>query len=149
MMVLMVLRATALAAVLVLPPTLAFAQAGVIAERQAGFRMLRDRMEAIQTIVQMRDPNSEAVPHARAIAEHAPKIKTLFPPGSDGQGSRALPAIWTDRAGFERVADAFVQRAEALLAAAQGNDQRALAQAFEATGQACGACHRPYRQPQR
>ncbi len=143
------LRATVLTFALALPPALAFAQTGVIAERQAGFRLLRDKMEAIQTIVQMQDPNSEALPHARAIAEHAPKIKTLFPPGSDGPGSRALPAVWSDRAGFERVADAFTQRAEALVAAAQGTDQRALAQAFEATGQACGACHRPYRAPQR
>jgi cytochrome c556 len=60
-----------------------------------------------------------------------------------------LPTIWSDRSGFESRADAFTAQAQALLAAAQGSDQAALARAFEATGEACGACHRPYRAPQR
>ncbi len=144
------LRTAGLAAALLVPAALAAASPAVIAERQAGFRLLRDSMEAIQRVVQLRGPNAEALPHARAIAEQAPKIKTLFPPGSDtGGNTRALPSIWTDRAGFERVADAFTAQSNSLLAAAQGTDQRALAQAFEATAAACGACHRPYRAPQR
>lgn len=143
------LLVAAFAAVL-LPATATLASVAVIQERQAGFRMLRDNMEAIQAVVQGRRPTAEAVAPARAIAEHAPKIKGLFPPGSDqGAETRALPSIWTDRAGFEGRADAFVAQAQALLAAAEGGDARALAAALEATGGACGACHRPYRAPQR
>lgn len=144
------LSTASLAAVLLVPAALAAASPAIIAERQAGFRLLRDSLEAIQRVVQARGPNAEALPHARAIAEQAAKIKEQFPPGSDtGGNSRALPAVWTDRAGFDRVADQFMARSSGLLAAAQGTDQRALAQAFEATAAACGACHRPYRAPQR
>jgi cytochrome c556 len=144
------LLSAALAAAILVPTALAHGQAQVIQERQAGFRMLRDNMEAIQAVVQARRPTADAVAPARAIAEHAPKIKTLFPPGSDrGAETRALPSIWSDRSGFDSRADAFAAQAQALLAAAQGGDQAALARAFEATGGACGACHRPHRAPQR
>jgi cytochrome c556 len=144
------LLSAALAAAILAPTALAYGQAQVIQERQAGFRMMRDSMEAIQAVVQARRPNADAVAPARAIAEQAPKIKGMFPPGSDqGAQTRALPTIWSDRSGFESRADAFTAQAQALLAAAQGSDQAALARAFEATGEACGACHRPYRAPQR
>jgi cytochrome c556 len=119
----------------------------VIQERQAGFRMMRDTMEAIQAVVQAGRPSADAVAPAQAIAEHAPRIEGLFPPGSDqGAQTRALPSIGSDRSGFESRADAFATQAQALLAAAQGADRAALARAFEATG---GACHRPHRAPQR
>jgi cytochrome c556 len=128
---------------------LALAQASVLDERKAGFRSLGQSMEAIQRIVEGRQPAAGAVAPARVIAEFAPRIKTLFPPGSDRGETRALPAIWSDRAGFDRVADAFVPAAAALLAAAESGDSARLASQLQATGQACGACHRPYRAPAR
>ena len=136
-----------LAATVAVP--LAFAQASVLDERKAGFRSLGQSMEAIQRIVEGRQPAAGAVAPARVIAEFAPRIKTLFPPGSDRGETRALPAIWSDRAGFDRVADAFVPAAAALLAAAESGDSARLASQLQATGQACGACHRPYRAPAR
>jgi cytochrome c556 len=137
----------ALATVLFIP--LALAQGDVIAERRQGFRAMGQSMEAIQRIVENRQPVAGAVAPASAIAEFAPKIKGLFPPGSDRGETRALPAIWSDRAGFERVADAFVPAAAALVAAAESGDAARLGAQLQATGQACGACHRPYRAPAR
>ncbi|WP_337877487.1 cytochrome c [Elioraea sp.] len=143
------LLAAALAAA-VAAPVAALASAAIIQERQAGFKMMGDSMRAIQAVVQAGGPASAAVEPARAIAEHAPKIKTLFPAGSDqGARTRALPTIWSDRAGFEGRADAFTAQVQALLAAARGGDLGALRSALEATGQACGNCHRPYRAPER
>ncbi len=133
-----------LAATIAVP--LALAQAEVIAERKDGFKGMEQNMEAIQRILQARQPVAGAVAPARAIAGHAPRIKTLFPPGSDRGDTRALPTIWSDRAGFERVAEAFETQARALLAAAEGGDARTLGTSLEATGQACLACHRSYRQ---
>ncbi|WP_158639300.1 c-type cytochrome [Elioraea rosea] len=134
----------AAAAIVAVP--LAFAQAEVIAERKDGFKAMEQNMEQIQRILQTRQPVAGAVAPARAIAEHAPRIRTLFPPGSDRGDTRALPTIWSDRAGFERAADTFETQAQALLAAAEGGDARTLGSALDATGQACLACHRPYRQ---
>ncbi|QXM23834.1 cytochrome c [Elioraea tepida] len=134
-----------LAAVLAAPAGLA--QGDVIATRKDGFKGMAANMEAIQKIVEGRQPAAGAIAPARAIAAHAPSIVTLFPPGSDRGDTRALPSIWSDRAGFERVAAAFVTQANALVAAAESGDSAQLARALQATGQACGACHRPYRMP--
>jgi cytochrome c556 len=143
-----ILAGIALAATVAVP--LALAQGDVITTRKDGFKSLLASMEAIQKVVQDRQPVAGAVAPARTIAEVAPKIKGWFPPGSDtGQPTRALPAIWSDRAGFERVADGFVTQANALLAAAESGDSSRLASALQATGQACGMCHRPYRAPAR
>jgi cytochrome c556 len=117
----------------------------VIAERKDGFKTMEANLEAIQRIVEGRQPTAGAVAPARAVAAHAPRIKALFPPGSDRGQTRALPAVWSDRAGFERVTDAFVVQANALAAAAEAGDPAALRSALEATGTACLACHRPYR----
>lgn len=142
------LAGAALAVTIAVP--FALAQGDVITARKDGFKMLAANMEAIQKVVQDRQPVAGAVAPARAIAEHAPRIKALFPPGSDtGQPTRALPAIWSDRAGFDRVADAFVTQANALLAAAEAGNASTLGSALQATGQACGMCHRPYRAPAR
>jgi cytochrome c556 len=141
------LAGAALAVTIAVP--LALAQGDVLTARKDGFKMLAANMEAIQKVVQERQPVAAAVAPARAIAEHAPKIKTLFPPGSDAGQTRALPAIWSDRAGFDRVADAFVTQANALVAAAEGGNASTLGSALQATGQACGMCHRPYRAPAR
>lgn len=143
-----ILGGIALAATVAVP--LALAQGDVITTRKDGFKSLLASMEAIQRVVEARQPASGAVAPARTIAEVAPKIKGWFPPGSDtGQPTRALPAIWSDRAGFDRVADGFVTQANALLAAAESGDSSRLASALQATGQACGMCHRPYRAPAR
>jgi cytochrome c556 len=133
----------ALAAVLAVP--LALAQANVITIRKDGFKSMESNLEAIERIVQGRQPTAGAVAPARAIAAHAPTIVTLFPPGSDSGDTRAMPTIWSDRAGFERVAAAFATQADALVAAAESGNQAQLASALQATAQACLACHRPYR----
>lgn len=127
----------------------ALGQGNVLDERKQGFRSMGQSMEVIQRIVENRQPVAGAVAPARVIVEFAPRIKTLFPPGSDRGETRALPAIWSDRAGFERVADGLVPAANALLAAAESGDAARLASQLQATGQACAACHRPYRAPAR
>jgi cytochrome c556 len=76
--------------------------------------------------------------------------KTLdgaFPPNSGGEGSRALPAIWTDAAGFTARIQAIQTAADALVTAARGTDMAAVGTAQMAVQQACGACHMAFRGP--
>jgi cytochrome c556 len=144
------LLAAALAAAVAAPVGLAVGQAQVIQARQEAMKAMSESVQAIQRVVQAGGPADAAVAPARVVAEHAPRIKTLFPPGSDqGARTRALPTIWSDRAGFERYADTLATQASALLAAAQGNDTAALGRALQAAGETCGACHRANRAPQR
>ncbi|MCX7646535.1 MAG: cytochrome c [Rhodobacteraceae bacterium] len=73
-----------------------------------------------------------------------------WPEGSaQGQveGSRALPALWTNGDDVMAKAKAF-QEAVTALAAAAGTDLAALQGAIGPVGQACGACHESYRAPE-
>jgi cytochrome c556 len=58
--------------------------------------------------------------------------------------TRALPAIWTDKADFAARAQDFAAAAAALKAAA-GQGREALGPAVGRIGQTCGACHDAYR----
>ena len=68
--------------------------------------------------------------------------------GSDNtvEGSKALPLIWTDMAGFEAKQQELATAATALAAVA-GDGLDALKAAFGPVGQSCGGCHRTYREP--
>ena len=84
--------------------------------------------------------------NAAAIAEWAGILPTMFPSGTDkGHDTKALPAIWSDRVGFEKDAAAYAAAAKNLAAAAKAGDKAAFAVAFKQTGKACGACHKAYR----
>ena len=61
------------------------------------------------------------------------------------EGSRALPAIWEDMAGFEEDKADMITAASAMAEAA-GTGLEAVQANIRAVGQACGACHQGYRQ---
>jgi len=83
---------------------------------------------------------------AECIAKFAAVIPSLFPPGTEqGRNTKALPAIWSDRAGFEQAAATLQGAAQKFSAAAASGDQAATADAFKALGQACSDCHKTYR----
>lgn len=74
----------------------------------------------------------------------------LFPSGSEYQAapdSYALPAIWTDQAGFlAKIAD--LNTAAGAMVASAGTDVEGVKAGMAALGGACGACHKAYRQPE-
>jgi cytochrome c556 len=88
--------------------------------------------------------------HARNIAAYAQvDLTPLWAEGSsseDLEDSRALPAIWDN---LEDVASQQADLAEAAEAAANaaGDGQEAFVAAFRQVGEACGACHEDYREP--
>ena len=81
--------------------------------------------------------------HAVALASLAEITPTLFPPGSGGDDTDALPAIWENPEDFAQRLDAFKEAAAGLrTAAGTGGDVSAAAQQL---GQACKGCHDNYR----
>lgn len=73
----------------------------------------------------------------------------MWPSGSGTaaiEGTRALPVIWEDNAGFLSAWEDFGTAAEGVLAVA-ADGQAALGPAVGALGATCGACHDTYRQP--
>lgn len=83
---------------------------------------------------------------AMMLARWAEAIPTMFPEGTNIEGSRALPTVWTDRVGFEAAAENYRLAALALAETAQTGDRQASNEAFLAMAGTCQACHQSYRE---
>jgi cytochrome c556 len=74
-------------------------------------------------------------------------LPEAFPANSGGEGSRALPAIWSSPTEFAaRVRDMRIAAA-GLVEAAQSGSAEEIGTAQTAVQQACAGCHTPFRGP--
>lgn len=121
----------------------------VIAQRREGLRGMARQMEAIKAVTDARGDTRPLVERVDAMVTFYRGLPAMFPAGSGTGDTRALPTIWSDRAGFEQAATNMVTQLGALRSAAASGDVAATTAAFNQTGAACGACHRPYRGPAR
>jgi cobalamin-dependent methionine synthase I len=70
----------------------------------------------------------------------------LFPEGTErGLNTRALPVVWSDRAGFERAAGNLAGAARRMATAAATDNRPEFAKANLETVAACSTCHMAYR----
>jgi cytochrome c556 len=82
----------------------------------------------------------------KALDDLAHAHGALYPVGTETGGeTKALPAIWTNRAGFDEANANNVAAIDKLLAAAKSGDTAAFTTQFGAVGATCGACHRNFR----
>jgi cytochrome c556 len=127
------------------------AQTEVITARRDGLKRMSQHMEAIKAATEARSDPQALVARAEDMQAWFQALPTRFPAGTDtppgtGPGqTRALPVIWTERAGFERAAANAAAAAGVLRTAAASGDAAATAKAFQELGSTCGACHRTYR----
>ena len=132
---------------------LAFAASGVAHEGATG--VAKDRMDLmgdmsqhLKSIAKRLNANRDLAAiaaDADHIAEVAPRIPDLFPPGSDKGITDAKPAIWKqweEFVGDEKKLDAEVKKLSSLAAS---GDPRALADQYRAVTKACVACHDSFR----
>ena len=81
-----------------------------------------------------------------ALARSGKVIPLVFPKGSEtGYPTKALPSVWSDRAGFEKAASNLVEAAEKLAVLARSGDSDGFAAQWKVTGDTCSACHKEYR----
>ena len=85
---------------------------------------------------------------AEAIAEHAPHLVHLFPPGSTQKPTDARATIWQNWNDFERRTTALEVESKKLVNPS-ANDLAALGAQVRAVSEACGACHEKYRTKRR
>lgn len=82
------------------------------------------------------------------VRVNAPRIPALFPEGSGPQAgieTRALPAIWQRKPAFDEGSRVLGERASAMLALAQANDEAGFRREWSSfIGEACLACHRQF-----
>lgn len=72
-------------------------------------------------------------------------IAGLFPKGSTGPGSRALPAIWANKADFDARSKAFGDASARLSELAKAGDSAGFAAQAKVVAGGCGGCHSLYR----
>jgi cytochrome c556 len=118
----------------------------VIAVRQAGYDLQGGDFAFIRSVVQAKGDVKPLEAPAKAIAKWAAVIPTLFPKGTEtGGDTKALPEIWSDPAGFQKIAAAANEAATKLAVAAKAGDADEVAADTKLLGEQCGACHKAYR----
>lgn len=112
---------------------------GVVKARMAA-------MKSLKAVLWRGKPLAAAVEDADAIARHAGAIPELFPKGSDKEPSEAKPAVWTDRARFEALAEELASRAAAFAQSLGTASRAATKAAFRDVGAICSRCHEGFRE---
>jgi cytochrome c556 len=139
---------------LVLLAALACAMAGaaraegldMIELRQAGQDLLSGDFAGIRAVVAAKGDVKPLEDPAKAIARWMRQFPLLFPKGTEeGHHTRALPAIWSNPAGFQKAAGDLVDAASKLADLAKTGEADAVAAQVKVVGDACAACHRTYR----
>jgi hypothetical protein len=120
-----------------------------IAARQVGMDMSTITFHSMVDAMKAgREAKSQGYP-AAALAKWAKTLPLLFPRGT-GEGetsgsSQALPAIWRDRAGFDKAAANYASATARLAALASANDTVAFTRQLDEVDDACGSCHARYK----
>jgi|ERR1700704_1964254 cytochrome c556 len=117
-----------------------------IETRQAGMGLQSADFAGIRAVVAAKGDVKTLESPAKAIARWIKQFPTLFPAGTEqGHDTRALPAIWSDNAGFQKAAGNLAGAATKLAELAKAGDADAVAAQVKVVGDACAACHKDYR----
>ena len=117
-----------------------------IAMRQVGMDLAGGDWLFIRSVVAAKGDVKPLEAPAKALARWGKTIPVVFPPGSDkGDDTKALPAIWSDRAGFEKSASQMQEAATKVADAAKAGDADTVTAQAKILGESCGGCHRHYR----
>ncbi len=118
----------------------------IIVTRQAGFSLQQAAFNAIRAALEGKLDTKPYEKTASAIAFWSGQIPSVFPPGSEsGHDTKAKPAIWSDRAGFEKDASDASAAADKLAPMLKAGDADAAMAQLKVLDGACVACHRAYR----
>jgi cytochrome c556 len=71
-----------------------------------------------------------------------------FHESAKGEKSRALPAIWEQKAKFDELAQRLQTETIKLGQVARAKDEAGVKQQYAAVGKVCGACHESFREKQ-
>jgi len=126
-------------------PTAGLSPEQIVAARQSAYQLSAGSFLSMKAAAEAGADVHMLVLPARALARWARTLPTMFPAGTNLPSSKALPAVWSDRAGFEARAAAYAGAARALAEAAQGGDRAIFLQRWGEVRAACAACHETYR----
>ncbi|PWR23418.1 c-type cytochrome [Zavarzinia compransoris] len=121
----------------------------LVEQREAGMKQAGGALKALGAAAKAGAVTPADVEKAQGLADFATALPTLFPEGSITDKSRALPEIWTDKAGWDAKVKVFADAADAILVAAKAGDVAGLRAGVGAAGDSCGACHKAFRGPEK
>lgn len=120
--------------------------AEVIAARQAMMHMAATLLFQEVMPVARNGGDVKAAAHAAdGLDLFGHSIAGLFPDGSEGPDSRALPSVWTNKADFQAKATAFGDSAARLKQLADAGDEAGFKAQAAVVASGCNACHSLYR----
>jgi cytochrome c556 len=123
--------------------------ADVVKYRQSVMKAMGSHMKALSLIAAKQvSARSQLAGHAEAVHAMSVGLTDFFPPTTapDKVHSEAKAAIWQRWREFEAAAKSLERESAQLAAAAKGKDEKKLAAALDATNQACGSCHKAFRE---
>ena len=127
------------------------------AQAQDNMMLMKDRVALMKTMGKNLGPIGKTVKgemaadyaalaqNAQAIHDATMKVKDMFPEGSGGGESRALPAIWENKADFDSYFVKLASASEAFAKEASTGSMADLKASFGAIASNCGGCHKTYR----
>lgn len=122
-------------------------------DREALMKSNSDEAKVLAAVAKGEAPlDAKAVASAEKVNANAKVLLSKFPAGTsedDVKGAYAKAIIWTEWSKFTELAGGFTKASEELVVAAKSGDQKAFAEKQAAVAQACGACHKPYRTPEK
>ena len=120
--------------------------AGIFETRQAGMALQSADFAGIRAVVAAKGDVKTLENPAKAIARWIKQFPSLFPAGTEqGHDTKALPAIWSDKAGFQKAADDLAAASTKMAELAKAGDTDAVTAQVKVMADACAACHRTYR----
>jgi cytochrome c556 len=143
-----IVSALAVAALVAFGATAVLAQQNPIEARKALMKANNDNARIVVGMIRGTDPYDAAKVGAAfdQWADTAKKFGALFPENSKTGETRAMPAVWTQRAKFDTLIARFGKDVADTRAKATNLD--GLKTAMAVIGKDCGDCHETFRRPQ-
>lgn len=118
----------------------------IVKYRQEVMKSQGAHMSAAAAIIMGKvDYKAQLPAHVAALQATTRDIVSLFPPGSDVTGTKALNSVWSKNAEFKKRAKHAEDMAEALDKAVAAGDTQSYGKHFKALADACKSCHQDFR----
>ena len=122
----------------------------IIDYRSASMKASAGHMAAANAIIRGKvDFKNQLADHARALQALNHDVAALFPKDSDFGDTRALDAVWSRNAEFQKRAQDARARADAFAKAVAAGDSANYAARFGELNDACKACHKDFRKEEK
>ena len=122
----------------------------IIKYRQNVMKSQGAHMAAAAAIIQGKvDFKNQLGDHVKALQATSKDVASLFPKDSDFGDTKALDAVWTNNAEFQKRSKDVREKSGALAKAVAANDAKNYGARFKELSESCKACHKDFRKEEK